>query len=141
MFNLSYKLLKNPWLTIIATMLITLVFSFGLRDLHSNYDMRYWLNKEDPLIKELNFFERYFGSDETIVIAIENEKGVFNSKSIKLTHELSEKISDLEDINQVFSLLTFKKPVKKSNKIEFEKIVDFDKSNDKYFFNNERKLQ
>jgi predicted RND superfamily exporter protein len=89
--------------------------------------MRYWLEKEDHLIKKLNYFEDNFGNDETVVIAVHSDEGILNKKNLNIIKDLSNKISELQDVKSIQSLSTLQVPKVSSNKttVEMESVVSF----------------
>ena len=82
----------------------------GLEKLGTNYHMRYWLKKNDPLIELLNYFERNFGNDETVVVAVHDRQGILTEKNILYIEDLRNKIEDLGDIRFAQALTNFEIP-------------------------------
>ena len=73
-------------------------------------DTRYdaFLPEKDSVLVQRNQLKKIFGLKDPMVIAIVNEKGIFNKKSLDLIHQLTEKIKSTPGIDpdQITSLST-----------------------------------
>lgn len=72
----------------------------------TSYDA--FLPKNDPVLVFRNQVKETFGLKDPMVIAVVNENGIFNKKSLALVHELSEKLKAIPGIDpdQITSLST-----------------------------------
>jgi uncharacterized protein len=72
----------------------------------TSYDA--FLPKDDPILVFRNQTKETFGLKDPMVIAIVNENGIFNKKSLELVHELSERLKTVPGIDpdQITSLAT-----------------------------------
>ena len=123
------QLLAHPKKILLIIFVLLLILMSGLEKLKPNYHMRYWLKKDDPIIQLLNYFERHFGNDETIVIAIHDERGILSSKNIRYIEQLRKKTEDLDDIRFANSLTNFSIPYYSEQKrgARIKPLVDFNK--------------
>ena len=123
------QLLAHPKKTLLIISVLLLVLMSGLKELRPNYHMRYWLKKGDPLIELLNYFERHFGNDETIVIAIHSEQGILSRENIHYIERLRKKIEQLDDIRFAHSLTNFSIPYysEQERDVRIRPLVDFNK--------------
>jgi predicted RND superfamily exporter protein len=72
----------------------------------TSYDA--FLPKDDPILTFRNKTKEVFGLKDPMVIAIVNENGVFNTKTLKLVQELSDALKTVKGIDpdQITSLYT-----------------------------------
>ena len=59
------------------------------------------------MIKDFNSFERQFGNDDSIVMAIHSPSGIFDKESLKIVQELTEKAWLLPEVIRVDSLSNY----------------------------------
>ncbi|MBI2520603.1 MAG: MMPL family transporter [Bdellovibrio sp.] len=65
----------------------------------------------------MDALERMFGSDEKVIIGIHLKNGIFTNESIKLLHEITEKLWTMPDIVRVDSLSNYNHSIAKSDDI------------------------
>lgn len=120
-------ILKYKWSTIGLVFLCLITSLGGFKNLKTNYHMRYWLDKNDELIKKLNYFEDNFGNDESVVVGVFTKKGVLNLDTLNLIEEIGNKILKLEDVKTVQSLTTLVTPrvSQGKSKVQTQHLVDF----------------
>ncbi len=95
---------NRPKLTIIISLLILLSSIPGLMNAKTNFSYRVWFQKDDPLLKQIDLFEKEFGSSESTVIVVTNEQGIFNQKTIEYIRTLTQKASLLPHASKAESL-------------------------------------
>ncbi|CAM2005452.1 efflux RND transporter permease subunit [Acanthopleuribacter pedis] len=109
--TLSYRtaefLVKKPILSIAFGVLFIAAFVSGLPYLGSDFSYRMWFRETDPLLQAFDEFERQFGNDENVVIAIHSESGVFDMDTVRLIHQLTEDMWQVKEIIRVDSLSNF----------------------------------
>jgi uncharacterized protein len=76
----------------------------GLYFFESQNDVRVWFRADDPNIVTLNSFERRFGNDENLVIAIHHPDGVFQPERMKLIEKLNEELWQIPQVIRVDAL-------------------------------------
>lgn len=79
----------------------------GLRNFAEKYDVRIWFRTTDPLIKTLNSFERQFGNDESVVVVMYAEKGIFHPKAATALREITEEMWKIPEVIRVESLSNY----------------------------------
>lgn len=85
------------------------IFSLTLPGLFlakSNFSYRVWFQENDPLLLEIDQFEREFGSSESLIIAITNEQGLFNPETISYIRNISTKAKESTYSSKVESITT-----------------------------------
>lgn len=78
----------------------------GLFLAKSNFSYRVWFQENDPLLLEIDQFEREFGSSESLIIAITNEQGLFNPETISYIRNISKKAKESTYSSKVESITT-----------------------------------
>ncbi|MEA3451183.1 MAG: MMPL family transporter, partial [Bacteroidota bacterium] len=103
------KLLKLPWLVIGATIIISVLFFFVMKE---NSRMETDLDKYMPANHSAFVYsdtaEKIFGINDGIIVAIENQNGVFNSETLDTLKQLTKALQKMDQINKsdVTSLYT-----------------------------------
>ncbi len=69
-----------------------------------DFGIRIWLPQHHPLMAPLNQFERSFGNDEAVVVALSDAQGLFNSRTIRLIQELTDGLNRIQSVQRVDSL-------------------------------------
>ena len=105
--RVSFWIVENPKKCILMTCLLIAILLPGLMHFKQKYDVRIWFRSSDPDILLLNEFEKKFGNDENLVVGIENPAGIFNSETIKLVSDLTDKIWQVHQVLRVDSLTNF----------------------------------
>lgn len=100
-------IIDHPAKCIIPSIVLMLLLISNVRHLQSDFGMRNWFRTTDPLIKELNAFEKKFGNDEMLVIAVQSKRGIINRENLKILHEITEESWQLPDIVRVDSLTNY----------------------------------
>ncbi len=118
--TLVLKIIKYPIFSFMSCLLGVGLLATGIKHLHGSYEIRSWFQVDDPDIIKLNSFEKKFGFEESLVIAIHNPKGIFNSKTSQKIYKITERLKNLDQINRVESLSNF--PIIESNHDEITTI-------------------
>jgi predicted RND superfamily exporter protein len=107
MEKLLDPLLKYPRLALILLILPTLVFAFYAWHVTVDPSNESLLPRDDITVKYLKEFNRIFGSDEVIVIALHSSQ-LFTEENFALLSALTDSISQIPYVTQVVSLVNFK---------------------------------
>ncbi len=99
--------LKYPIRSLLISSLTILIFSAGLVKFQEDYSVRTWFTTDDPLIKDLDEFEKKFGSDESIIVYIKHTKSLFNIESFKMVKEITDKLWHVENVIRVDSFTNY----------------------------------
>ena len=98
---------NSPKRSFIISLIIIIGFLPGLSMFGEKYDVRIWFRTTDPLIKTLDAFEKRFGNDESLVIAIHSPNGVFDMATSKVIHEMTDKMWRIPQVIRVDSLANY----------------------------------
>ncbi|MBT3983561.1 MAG: MMPL family transporter [Bacteriovoracaceae bacterium] len=126
------SLLDHPWRWLFLLIGLTLFCALGIAKIKQDYSPRVWFGKNHEEIINLNQFEKLFGSDQSIVIGVYNENGIFNEKTLKTIQDISWDMGGLPEIRRVESLSTTVEINSKDDEILINKIlhsgVDYSKN-------------
>lgn len=98
---------KFPKSCLTLSLLLLFVSAPGLMFFQSQNDVRIWFNKKDDKIKILNSFERRFGNDESLVIAVHHPEGLFTPARMQAVTQLGQGAWRLPQVIRVDSLVNF----------------------------------
>jgi predicted RND superfamily exporter protein len=79
----------------------------GLTRVEPDFTHRGYFHENDPLLTKFEAFERRFGNDDAIVVAIHSPSGLFDADSIGLLHELTRKMWLVPEVIRVDSLTNY----------------------------------
>ena len=121
---MSYKksfitwIIEHPKLCLLISLVAIAGLSTGMTRLKGAYDVRSWFQKTDLDILKLNRFEKKFGHEDNLIIAIHNPNGVINKKTSLKIQTITERLKTFEQINRVESLTNY--PLIQSNGDDIE---------------------
>lgn len=92
---------------IILSLIFVALLAPGLAHFQEKYDVRIWFRETDPLIKTLNSFERQFGNDESVVVALHAPDGIFQESAAKALKEITEAMWKVPEVIRVESLSNY----------------------------------
>ncbi len=109
MSKLLTKLLKSPWVIMGVTLAVTVMFFFVMKDnsrMETNLDE--YMPKEHPAFIYSDKAEAIFGIKDGIIVAVENQDGIFNTETLDTLKQLTKALQKMEQINKddVTSLYT-----------------------------------
>jgi hypothetical protein len=84
---------------LILTLMLPFIFT-----IQSQWSQRVWFDKEHHLIKQMDQFEKFFGSDEYVSVIVHQPKGIFRADTIELIKNLTEQMWTIPEIIRVESL-------------------------------------
>ncbi len=98
---------RHPWWSLVASLALVAGLSAGLGRLKADFTHTGFFWKDDPKIKRFEAFERRFGNDDSVIIAIQSPSGVFDMETAALIRSLTEKMWQLPEVIRVDSLANF----------------------------------
>lgn len=85
-------LIRNRWLVLIASILITLFIASGARLLAFNNDYRVFFSEDNPQLQEFEQLQRTYTKIDNILFAIESkDDNAFSNNALAAAEELTEK--------------------------------------------------
>ncbi|MCL3883033.1 MMPL family transporter [Marivita sp. GX14005] len=101
------RLARYPKTALLCGLLLAMSALTGLARLQADFSYAGYFHKDDAWLQEFDEFERVFGNDDSIIVAVETPGGLFNPDSIALLHELTERLWQLPDVIRVDTLTNY----------------------------------
>ena len=98
---------SRPWISLLAGILIMVGFIPGLKGLRTEFTYRGYFYPTDTMLTEFDKFERQFGNDDAVVLAVYSESGVFDVETAEHIRVLTEEMWQVTEIIRVDSLATY----------------------------------
>ncbi|MGM0509181.1 MAG: efflux RND transporter permease subunit [Fusobacteriota bacterium] len=99
------KVLKYPWIIIGIILVITTFFAIQLPSLRINNEVEIFLPDDHPSIVKKEDMEEEYGGSEMVAMAMEVKKeDILTKENIKIILDITKKIEDLKNIDEVTSL-------------------------------------
>jgi len=96
-----------PQRTLLIGITLFLACLPGLFMIQSDFTYKVWYPENDPLMQRFRDFEKNFGNDDNIIIAVESSTSLFDKKSLQAIEDLTNDIWKVEDIIRVDSLTNY----------------------------------
>lgn len=109
MKKLLTRLMKYPWFILALILVISvLFFSVMKKNLRMETDLDKYMPQQHPAFVFSNQAEEWFQINDGIIIAIENQDGIFNTNTITKLKNLTKTLQKMKEINKddVTSLYT-----------------------------------
>ncbi len=122
-YKISAFVVEHPKKLLVFSLFFIMAFIPGLLRFNEKYDVRIWFRETDPQIEKLNAFERHFGNDENLVIAMYSESGIFDEQSMKTLYELTDKAWLIPEVLRVDSLTNYSDTFAEGDEIFVEPFI------------------
>ena len=109
MEDLLNRLLKIPWITLVISLIISAVFFYFMKqNSRMETDLDKYMPQDHPAFVYSDKAEDWFGINDGIIVAIENQNGIYNSETLDTLKQLTKKLQKLDEIEKadVTSLYT-----------------------------------
>ena len=117
----------HPILILLLALSCVGLLSPGMKRLYSDFTYRGFFNEGDALLERFDAFERQFGNDDAVVVAVHSPSGIFDASSAALLIELTEKMWLIPDVIRVTSLSNFNWVHAKGDEIIVEPLLPRDR--------------
>ncbi len=109
MKKLFEKSLNFSWGIMIVTVIVSILFFLKMKEnsrMETNLDK--YMPQENPAFVYSNKAEKWFDIKDGIIVAVQNKKGIYNTKTLQIVKDLSKKFMKMPEIqkNDVTSLYT-----------------------------------
>ena len=109
MENFLNKLLKAPWIIIAVTIVASALFFMVMKEnSRMETDLDKYMPQDHPAFVYSDMAEEWFGINDGIIVAIENQNGIFNSETLDTLKRLTKRLQKMDEIEKadVTSLYT-----------------------------------
>ena len=93
----------RPWVALILGLAIVCAFLPGFKGLSVNFTYRGYFYPNDPMLLDFDKFERQYGNDDSVVLAVHSPSGIFDVESAELIRELTERMWKVPEVIRVDS--------------------------------------
>src|SRR5437762_405886 len=83
---------RRPFLSMALGFLLVGLCAAGLPRLGSDFTHRAFFFDDDPLLVQFDAFQRRFGNDDVVIVAVHSPSGVFDRDSATLLNELTDRM-------------------------------------------------
>jgi len=108
---------------IIITLVLTVFFSYSLKDLKINSDILSYMPQDDPIVILFNEVGDKFGGNSLAMVALETDD-VFNYQTLSRINALTERFKLLDEVSHVMSLTDIIDIKKTEWGLEVGKLID-----------------
>lgn len=98
----------NPIKSIVLTLIILLASASGLKQLSTDFTYRAFFAEDNPLRIQVEEFESKFSNDDSVVLMIRSESGIFDQESAELVTRLTEEMWKVPDVVRVDSISNYR---------------------------------
>lgn len=102
--RIAHLILSWPGLCLWLSCGLVCMLAPGLGWLTMDFGIRIWLPRAHPLMAPLDRFEKNFGNDEAVVVAVSDANGLFNPRTLQLIHDLTDHLERIDGVQRVDSL-------------------------------------
>jgi uncharacterized protein len=116
----------KPWLSMLVAFAMLGAIFTGFPKMTANFTHTAFFEADDPELVRFNAFERKFGNDDAVVIAVYSPSGVFDEETANLLRELDDRMWQVPEVIRVESLASFKWVHAQGDDIEIEDLLPHD---------------
>jgi hypothetical protein len=100
--------IKYRWpIVILLPIFIITVFALNIKNAAVETDWKIWFDESSPIIKNFEHFKKTFGSDDRLMIALHNEKGVFRKDILQSIQKITQALWETKSIARVDSITNY----------------------------------
>jgi len=123
MKKLSDFILKFRSIIIGASIVITLLFGYFIKNLTINSDILSYLPQDDPIVMLFNEIGVKFGGNSLAIVVLENDN-VFNHETLVRVDRITRKFKDMDELSHVMSMTDIIDIKKTEDGLEVGKLVN-----------------
>jgi predicted RND superfamily exporter protein len=97
----------HPWGAIALGVLLLVGLAPGLLRLKTDFTHTGFFNADDPKLQKFEEFEKRFGNDDTVVIAVHSPSGVYDTATITLVQRLTDQLWRVPEVIRVESVANY----------------------------------
>ena len=108
-FNSAFVALveRRPLLALLAGLLIIAALVPGMGRLHADFTHKGFFWADDPKLLRLDAFERRFGNDDVVPLAVQSPSGIFDLETASLIQEMTARMWQVPEVIRVESISNF----------------------------------
>ncbi len=117
------NIIKFRWLIVVLIPLLTVMFGWQLKNIQFDGSYRIWFGKDSDALVKFDNFRSVFGNDDSIIIILDLQEGIFNKKALSTIERLTDKLWETRFIARVDSLTNYQY-IHKSQEFSDEIIIE-----------------
>ncbi len=98
------QLMAHRWVALFALIAITAGLGAGIARFRFDNSYRMWFVDDDPALVAYDEFLELFGSDETVIVAVETDGDPLSADTLQVVRSLSDRLLELDEVERVWSL-------------------------------------
>lgn len=98
---------RHSWLSILLGLAIIAGLAAGLPRVRADFTHRGFFWDHDPHLIRFDAFERRFGNDDQILVAVESKSGIFDMETATLVRTLTDRMWQVPEVIRAESLANF----------------------------------
>lgn len=119
-------LVTYPKLVLLFGIAILILSGIGITKMQAGFGFKIWFAPNDPYLKAYEQYERDFGNDDSIIVAMYSPSGIFDQESVRLLKYLTDKMWTISDVIRVDSLDNYQLVSNNKGDIVIERIFPTD---------------
>lgn len=123
-------ILSKPKKSLFLSILVFFFCLPGVLNLKEEFGYTAWYNNDDPLMKLYQSFEKKFGNDDSIILAVYNPNGILNAKDYQAITEITEKLWQVKDVFRVDSIVNYDVIHADKDSIDVIPLIEFKEGDD-----------
>lgn len=117
-------ILAHPRLVIFGLIVIALLAVYPAMNIRTDFNLEGFYPKEDPVLEDYEILEQEFGRDDnTILIGFQSDS-LFSEQYLGELLEITERLKEIEHLDNVFSLWSAQRIFSENNRLDFEPYLD-----------------
>jgi predicted RND superfamily exporter protein len=130
---------KFRWFIAISLPIVVFLLASNLKQLQMDGSYRIWFGEGSQILTEYDDFRSTFGNDDSIVITIKDENGIFNKKALQSIDNITQELWRMKYIARVDSITNYQyihsNPDEPDDVIVEDFIQNLDRASAEYFQN------
>ena len=98
---------RHPFLAMSMTLVLVAVLAPGLARIQTDFTHTGFFNLDDPKLKKFEAFEKRFGNDDTVIIAVHSPSGIYDTDTIALVQWLTDQLWHVPEVIRVESITNY----------------------------------
>ena len=101
-------IIKYRWaIVLLMPLLIVLLFALNIKNAGVETDFKMWFDKDSKVMQNFEHFKQTFGSDDRLMIALRNEKGIFQKETLESIQDITEALWQTKFVARVDSITNY----------------------------------
>jgi len=130
---------KFRWIIAIGLPIVVFLLASNLKHLQIDGSYRIWFGEGSKILTEYDNFRSTFGNDDSIVITIKDENGIFNKKALQSIDNITQELWRMKYIARVDSITNYQyihsSPDEPDDVVVEDFIQNLDEATPEYFQN------